>query len=180
MLNLIIRNIYGEIYIIYPVPIPFDETMRFSAQEVWQHGGNWPFMFRKNLWNLQRMGSICTHVVSMDTCHVSAELCLGKQCQVSDLNQRLKMSASLYDWHAGSLGGWLSWAGLLRAEVWRPWLLHPWCDGETWPSRKRRWRPLLKAKVPQGDILMHDGWNKIKWDQPSQQQQLLVKGRWLL
>lgn len=60
-----------------------------------------------------------------------------KQCWVSDLNQRLKKSASFSDWQAGSLGGWLSWAGLLRAGGWRPWLLHPWCDGETWPSSKK-------------------------------------------
>lgn len=61
-----------------------------------------------------------------------------KQCWVSDLIRRLKKSASFSDWQAGSLGGWLSRAWLLRAGGWRPWLMHSWCDGETWPSSKKK------------------------------------------
>lgn len=46
--------------------------------------------------------------------------------------------------------------------------MHSWCDGETRPSSEKRDEEggvgvaPLKADVPQGYILMHDGRNKIK------------------
>lgn len=104
----------------------------------------------------------------MDTCHVSASLRMAKQCRVPDLKPKTKKVSKLFWLTSRQPGGvWLSRAGLLRAEGWRPWLMHSWCDGETRPSSEKRdggGRGVapLKADVPQGYILMHDGRNKIK------------------
>ena len=58
----------------------------------------------------------------------------------------------------------LSWA----AEGWGLRTLTPapvvWWRDLAFQRKKKRQRPLLKAEVPQGDVLMHDGWNKIKWN----------------
>lgn len=161
LLNVMNWNIFVAISNICPVCV---KSLLFSPFCPRGMAAQWKLtlLVKTILWNLQRTGNICTNVVSMDTCHVSASLCMGKQCRVSDLNQAKKVSK--LSWLTSRQPGGVGWAEQgcwgLRVED-----LDSCTRGVMerlgLPAKKRR-RPLLKVEVPQGGVLMHDGWNKIK------------------
>lgn len=150
------------------IPVWLCFSCSFSTQEIRLHSENWPYLFKTSSEIFKELETSAQMLFPWTPVMFLPRSERENNVWFLTWTTKLKKSVSFPDWQAGSLGGWQSWARLPRARRgwgqggWRPWLLHPWCDGETWPSSKKRRRLLLKAGIPQGDILMYDGWNKIK------------------
>lgn len=141
----------------------------FSTQKVWQHGKNWPYLLKENPLkcskNWKHLHKCCFHGHLSCFC-----LALNGKTMLGFWPEPKSKKVSKLSWLTSRQPGGL--AELSRAAVGRglktltPAPMVWWRDLAF--QRKRDGGLCSKPNIPQGNILMHDGWNKIiiKWDQP--------------